>query len=143
MSRLAAPILARHGGGTLARLKLHWAAAIGPELAAVSWPEALARGGVLKLRVLSAHALDIQHRTPQVVERINAFFGREAVSRLVLVQGPLPLPPAGIAAVAPAPPTARDAAALDRQVAAVDDPELRAALAGLGRAVIGAERKQR
>jgi hypothetical protein len=59
------------------------------------------------------------------------------VTRLALVQGPLPLP-------APLPPEpARplrpgDAAALDRQLAPIENPELRDALARLGRRVIGA-----
>jgi hypothetical protein len=137
VSRVVGPIVARHGGGLTARLKSEWAAIVGPELAAATWPEALARGGTLKLRVAPPKALEIQHRAPLVIERVNLFFGREAVTRLALVQGPLPLP-------APLPPEpARplrpgDAAALDRQLAPIENPELRDALARLGRRVIGA-----
>jgi hypothetical protein len=137
VAKVVSPIVARHGGGILARLKAEWAAIVGPELAAVTWPEALARGGILKLRVASAKALELQHRSPLVIERINVFFGREAVTRLALVQGPLPLP-----APAPSQPTRPlgpgEAAALDQQLAGVASPELRDALAGLGRRVIGA-----
>ena len=135
------PILriARHGGGILARLKSEWTAIVGPELAATTWPEALARGGTLKLRVTPAKALALQHRAPLVIERINLFFGREAVTRLALIQGPLPLPPP--APAAPAHPLGPDeAAALDRQLADVASPELREALARLGRRVIAAPR---
>jgi hypothetical protein len=139
LSRVVGPIVARHGGGILARLKSDWAAIIGPELADAAWPEALGRGGTLKLRVAPHKALEIQHRAPLVIERINLFFGREAVTRLALIQAPLPLPaPAPREASRPLAPG--EAAALDRQLAAVDDPELRQALEGLGRAVMGTER---
>jgi hypothetical protein len=137
LSRIVGPILARHGGGVLVRLKSEWAAIVGPELAAATWPESLARGGTLKLRVVSVKALEVQHRAPLVLERVNLFFGREAVTRLTLVQGPLPLPPPP-----PAAPTRPidpgETAALDRQLAEVASPELREALARLGRRVIGA-----
>jgi hypothetical protein len=134
--KIVAPILKRHGGGVLARLKSHWTAIVGAELAAATWPEALARGGTLKLRVLPAKALELQHRTPMVIDRINLFFGREAVARLALVQGPLPL-----VLTAPRPTSrplaAAEAAALDSRLAEVASPELREALARLGRRVIG------
>ncbi len=92
-ARLAAPILSRHQGGVLGRLKAEWAAIVGAQLAAATWPAALGRDGALKLRVASNLALDLQHRAPLMIERINRFLGRDAVVRLVLVQGPLPLPP--------------------------------------------------
>ena len=38
-----------------------------------------------------AAALELQHRAPLLIERVNLFFGRPAVTRLILVQGPLPL----------------------------------------------------
>lgn len=133
--RIVAPIVARHGNGIVARLKSQWAAIVGAEFAAATWPESLARGGTLKLRVAPAHALELQHRAPLVTERINLFFGREAVTRLALVQGPLPLAPAS-----PLPRarilTPRETAALDRQIAEIASPALRDALTALGRRVI-------
>jgi hypothetical protein len=139
VARIVGPIVARHGGGVLARLKSEWAAIVGPELAAVTWPEGLARGGTLKLRVAPAKGLEIQHRTPLVIERVNLFFGRQAVTRLTLVQGPLPLaPPPPIEPSRPLGPN--EATALDHQVAAIASPELRDALVRLGRRVIGAPR---
>src|SRR5579884_4014310 len=132
---VAAPLLAR-GGGILARLKARWSEIVGPELAAATWPESLGRGGGLRLRVAPAAALAVQHRAPLVIERINLFLGRAAVSRIALVQAPLPLPPP------PAPPPLRAvpaAAGLDRSLAGIADDGLRAALGRLGRAVIAAE----
>src|SRR5215469_7149256 len=136
LARVVRPIMARHGGGVLARLKAEWTAIVGPDTAAVTWPEALARGGTLKLRVAPARALEVQHRSPLVIERVNLFFGRAAVTRLALVQGPLPLPHEP-----PRPPartlTTSESAALDRQLAAVDNAELRDVLTRLGRRIIG------
>ncbi|MFZ2006491.1 MAG: DciA family protein [Stellaceae bacterium] len=135
LSRVVRPIMEQHGGGVLARLKAEWTAIVGPDIAAATWPEALARGGSLKLRVAPGKALELQHRAPLVIERVNLFFGRDAVTRLALVQGPLPLdtptrhPP-------PRPLRAGEAAALDDQLTVVESPELRDALARLGRRVI-------
>jgi hypothetical protein len=137
LARVVRPIMARHGGGVLARLKAEWTAIVGPDIAAVTWPEALARGGTLKLRVAPARALELQHRAPLVIERTNLFFGRDAVTRLALVQGPLPLG-AAIRQQAARPLGAAEAAALDDQLSAVTNSELRDALARLGRRVITA-----
>lgn len=144
-SRIAAPIVARGGGGVLARLKAEWSAVAGAELAAQTWPEKLGRDGALKLLVAPGFALDLQHRAALVIDRINIFFGRAAVTRLVLVQGSLPLAgpvAAGSGSRAPAvPPTGDDASMLDSRLAGVDDPELRAALAELAELVRGAPRQ--
>ena len=141
-SRLAGPIVARHGGGVLARLKADWPAIVGAELAAATWPQALGRDGVLKLRVAAAIALELQHRAPLLIERINLFLGRPAILRLVLVQGPLPLAPL------PRPEPAsrltdQEAEAIERQIAAIDDSELRAALARLGKSVASGALRRR
>jgi hypothetical protein len=140
LARVVGPIAAKHGGGILARLKSDWMAIVGPELSAACWPEALGRGGTLKLRVAPAKGLEIQHRAPLLVERINLFFGRGAVARLALVQGPLPLPEPPAPREAPRPLAAGEAVALDDQLGEIDDSELRRALDRLGRAVIGTER---
>jgi hypothetical protein len=134
VSQLARPIVAKRGGGVLVRLKAEWAAIVGPEWAKVSWPNALGRDGGLKLRVASTAALELQHRTPLMIERINLFFGRPVITRLALVQGPLPLPPAPTGEPArPLAPAVEKA--IDDRISGVADPELRDALARLGRAV--------
>lgn len=129
----------------LARLKAEWSAVVGAELAARTWPEKLGRDGALKLLVVPGFALDLQHRAPLVIDRINLYFGRAAVARLVLIQGPLPLTglaSAGSGSRAPAaPPTEDDQGMLDSRLLGVDDPELRAALAGLGDLVLRARRR--
>jgi hypothetical protein len=141
-SRLAGVVAARHGGGVLARLKANWPAIVGTEIAAATWPQALARDGVLKLRVAATIALELQHRAPLLIERINLYFGRSAISRLVLVQGPLPLPPSP--RPAPPPPlAAEDAQAIERQLGTITDPELRAALIRLGKNVASGSPRRR
>jgi hypothetical protein len=138
VSKLAAPIVARRGGGVLVRLKAEWATIIGTDWAAVTWPLALGRDGVLKVCAASMAALDLQHRAPLLIERINLFFGRCVVTRLALIQGPLPLdsPPSELPVTTL---VAGEAAALDERLSAVADPDLRAALGRLGQAVIGGE----
>jgi len=136
VSKLATPIISKRGGGVLVRLKAHWATIIGDDWASVSWPSALGRDGVLKLRTAPATALELQHRAPLLIDRINLFFGRAVVNRLVLVQGPLPTdsPPTNPGSRRLA---ANEVAKLDSQLAEIADPELRAALARLGKVVIG------
>lgn len=129
-TRIAAPILLRRGG-ILARLKAGWCAAVGTELAAIAWPESLGRDGALKLLVAPGFALELQHRAPLMIERINLHLGRTAVTRLILVPGTLPLaaPPAR-----PAPELgAAEARSLEARLSDIADPELREALGGLGR----------
>jgi hypothetical protein len=139
-SRLAAPIVAKSGGGVGARLKAAWPEIVGVELARVTWPESVSSAGILRLRVLPGEALALQHRGPVVVERVNAYFGRAVASRLAIVQGPLPSGPTR----RPQRPTipAAEADAIDRQVAGVGDSGLRAALAELGRAIAATPRDE-
>ena len=43
----------------------------------------------MTLRCLGAMALELQHQTPMLLERINSYFGYRAVAQLRLVQGSL------------------------------------------------------
>jgi hypothetical protein len=136
VSKLAAPIIAKRGGAILVRLKAEWAAIIGAEWAAVTWPQSLGRDGALKLRVAPSTALELQHSTPLLIERINLFFGRSVVSRLSLLQGPLPF---DSASHEPDETTlaANEVEGLAERLSGIADPQLRAALGRLGHAVIG------
>jgi hypothetical protein len=136
VSKLTVPVIARRGGGILVRLKAEWTAIVGSDWAEVSWPIALGRDGVLRLRAASGAALDLQHRAPLIIERINLFFGRAVVTRLALMQGPLPLASGAARPVIPAL-SESEAKALDQRLSAIADLDLRAALARLGRAVSG------
>jgi hypothetical protein len=138
LPRLTKTALGKRGfaeGGIVA----DWPAIVGPDLAAVSLPERLAfpqgarREGTLHVRVAGALALELQHLEPQVIERINSYFGYRAVARLRIRQAPMPLRRARGPAAAPLDPQA--ARQVDSAVAAVADPALRAALAGFGKAL--------
>lgn len=135
VSRLAAPTVDKRGGGLLVRLKANWTAIIGPEWAAICWPFALGRDGVLKLLTAPAAAIELQHCSPMLIERINLYFGRSVVTRLVLVQGVLPCAPDPVA-TDPGPLAVGEVQALDQRLSGIADGELRGALDRLGRAVI-------
>ena len=126
----------RRGGGLGVRLKAEWPAIAGAQWSTASWPVALGRDGALKLRVAGAAALELQHGAPLLVERVNLYFGRAVVSRLVLQQGPLPLA-AERRGRQPRPLSAGEESALDARLSEIADPDLKAALSRLGRAVTG------
>jgi hypothetical protein len=118
---------------SIGRLKAEWTSIVGADLARVTQPEALlaARqaGRTLRLKVESAAALEIQHRSGQIVERVNAYFGHRFVEDIRLVQGALArrAPPPACRSPMPRPSAGSKAAPPD-----VKDPALRAALVRLG-----------
>ena len=137
--RVIDPLL-RQRGFVEGRVVRDWAVIAGVELAEVCAPEKLtfARGrrdgGTLVLRVLSGWALELQHRTPQLIERLNAHFGWAAVGRIALQQGSLP---AAARSCRPTsrPLTAGEKASVADRVARVNDVDLRERLTALGEAL--------
>ena len=103
-----------------------WPAIVGADLASYTAPERLrwprgaegardednpwngAEGATLILRVEGPRVLEIQHRTEQLIERVNAYFGFRAVIDVRLMQAPLS--------------KARKAAALKKQAPVVPIP---------------------
>src|SRR5260221_6661404 len=123
-----------------AGLVTHWPEIIGADLARGCQPDMLRfpkgerHDGTLTLRCIGALALEIQHQTPVLIERINGFFGYRAVARLRLVQGtlrrrpsraPIKLPP-----LAPA-----ERAAAEANLADLPESEVKDALRRLGEAI--------
>jgi hypothetical protein len=86
----------------------------------------------LVLRVEGPAALEIQHKADVILERVNRFFGWHAVGRLALRQAPLSRRDRP-ARRGPPDPKAVEAEA--KSLSAVEDDELRAALARLGAAI--------
>ena len=86
----------------------------------------------LVLRVEGPMALEIQHSSDVILERVNRFFGWSAVGRLALRQAPLSRrnPPKSSGA-----PDAASVAEIAETLSAVEDEELRAALARLGASI--------
>jgi hypothetical protein len=137
VSDLTRPVAAKRGG-VLIRLKAQWPAIVGPEWATAAWPVAL-RAGILKLNTRPEAALEVQHRAPLLIERVNVYLGRTVVTRLALVQV------TGAFAAASSDPQQRYTGVgrprgLNAQLGAIADPELRAALERLAKAVEIADR---
>src|SRR5258708_28902688 len=90
-------------GFAAVELVTRWPDIVGPEIAAHSQPEKIqwprtpqARNapepGTLLLRVEGPAALEIQHLSDVILERVNQFFGWQAVDAVRLRQAP-PTPP--------------------------------------------------
>jgi hypothetical protein len=133
---------ARRRGLAEAKLLTEWSTIVGPGLAARCHAIRLSRrtdrfGGILLLHVAGAAALELQHSEPQILERINGFFGYDAVSRLRLIQAPLPRRAAR--RLTPVIRSVSDAEeiAIAGAVRDIRDPGLRAALQSFGRTLKG------
>jgi hypothetical protein len=147
LPRVTRKTLGRHGlaeGGLIT----DWAAIVGSMIAERSLPLRLAfasgerRDGTLHVRVAGALALELQHLEPQVLERINGYFGYRAVARLRIHQGPVPVERGP--RPAPTPPVAPEAdAEIGLLVATVEDDGLRQALRSLGRSLHGTAGRRR
>jgi hypothetical protein len=144
VARLLGAILdpaARRRGFAEASLLADWAEIVGPALARRCRPVRVdhapgkRRGGTLLVQASGAAAVEIQHAAPQIVERINTYFGFPAVRQLRLLQ--VPLRPPAPAAPRPRPLGPDEEEALAARVAGVADGELREALLALGRALRG------
>lgn len=129
-------------GHALARdtrpLKLKWPRGV-QTFAEAEEVESGRPGATLTVQVDPAVALDVQYRSEQLIDRINAYFGYRAVASLRLVQEPIePLPntrpPEAAVAGAADPVRTAAAAAGDAgtEKAATDEDPLASALARLG-----------
>ncbi len=114
----------------VAHLAEDWPSVVGPALAAVTAPKKLF-SGTLSIAASGPIALELQHLSGQLMERINRHFGRIAVTRLRFVQDFAP----ALAASLPVPPPTADMAAA-RAVQNLPDGPLRAALERLGRVAL-------
>jgi hypothetical protein len=132
----------RKQGFANTELVTRWPTIVGADVAAhaepikLQWQRAAdgdpVEPATLVLRVEGPAAIEIQHLSGVILERVNRFFGWQAVGRLALRQAPLRARPARPKPRAPDPEaTARMAA----ELGAVVDEDLRLALARLGAAV--------
>jgi hypothetical protein len=136
LRRLLEPA-ARRRGLAEAKLLTEWPTVVGPLLASRCHPIRLSPrsdgpGGVLVLHVTGAAALELQHSEPQILERINGYFGYGAVARLRLIQAPLPRRTAGSSPVGRGVSDAEESE-IAQVVGEIRDSSLRAALRELGR----------
>jgi len=121
-----------------------WHEIVGARYARVSSPESIRfppgkrQAGVLTLVVESAHAPMMQHVAPVIVERVNRFFGYQAVERVHFRQGVVRVAQAKQNRIAP--PSLRPLPAdLGDSLREVADPELRACLESLARGIAASD----
>lgn len=121
------------------RILVEWDAVVGERIAALCRPVKLGyaskqgMGGTLTVGALGASALEVQHLTPQIVERVNAHYGYRAIARIRLVQlGAEALEEHRKGRVVPHP-RPEDVTRIRSMVEPVSDEGLRAALERLGR----------
>jgi hypothetical protein len=103
LSELLAPTLSgvlKAQGFASAEILSRWADIVGREIAAsseplkINWPRPTGRDeqaepATLVLRVEGPAALEIQHQSAAILERVNRFFGWQAIGRIALRQAPL------------------------------------------------------
>ncbi len=113
-----------------------WVDIVGPRYAAVTQPESIRfpshgnrSGGTLNITVASAHAPMLQHVAPELIERVNRFFGYAAVAKIKMSQGTItpqrpqkPVPPPNLKPIP---------VELGDSLRDIGDPELRAVLESL------------
>ncbi|WP_112663255.1 DUF721 domain-containing protein [Microvirga flavescens] len=104
-------------------------------------PEARPEPATLIVRVESAFALELQHLSPIVIERVNAHYGWRCIGKIVLKQGPVrrvkpqkpPMPVVGD----------EDRQRIGNAVGPIEEEGLKAALERLGTAVVGTAKAAR
>ena len=117
-----------------------WPEIVGERHARVCLPEAIRfppgekADGILQLVVVPAHAPLIQHVIPEIVDRVNRFFGYKAVAKVKIRQGEV-APPAP-KEKRTAPPSLKPVPIeLGDSLRDIGDPELRAVLESLARSM--------
>lgn len=123
-------------------LVTRWAEIAGPEVAMnseplkIQWPRPVdgqpQEPATLVLRVAGPVALEIQHASDVILQRVNRFFGWNAVGRLAIRQAPLARRKLRKAAK---PPAEADVARLAETLTDIEDDALRTALARLGASI--------
>jgi hypothetical protein len=123
-------------------LVTRWAEIVGPDMAAhceplkMQWPRPVdgqpQEPATLILRVEGPMALEIQHTSDVILERVNRFFGWSAVGRLALRQGPLSRRKQR---AVPSAPDANEVKQVAQTLSSIEDEQLREALARLGASI--------
>ncbi|WP_067736585.1 DUF721 domain-containing protein [Novosphingobium naphthalenivorans] len=117
-----------------------WPEIVGARHARVCSPESIRfppgekSDGILQLVVVPAHAPIVQHVIPEIVERVNRFFGYNAVAKVKIRQGEVKAPAASKPQAAP-PSLKPVPLELGESLRDIGDPELRAVLESLARSM--------
>ncbi|MFM7377929.1 MAG: DUF721 domain-containing protein, partial [Erythrobacter sp.] len=122
-----------------------WPEIVGPKHARVCSPEAIRfppgekAEGILDLVVIPAHAPLITQVIPEIIERVNRFFGYRAVARVKLRHGAV-TPPADGRPAKPPPSLKPIPLELGDSLRDIGDPELRTVLESLARSLTNSEK---
>lgn len=122
-----------------------WPEIVGPQHARVCAPEAIRfppgekSEGIMQLVVSPAHAPLIQQVIPEIIERVNRFFGYSAVARIKIRQGAVKPPPDNKPAKPP-PSLKPIPMELGDSLRDIGDPELRTVLESLARSLDNKEK---
>ena len=137
-SKCVADVFTRQGFTSI-ELVTQWQDIVGSEIAAhtepikIQWPQhadpADSEPGVLVVRAQGPIALEIQHLSNVILERVNSFLGWRAVGRLAIRQAPLSRT---AKRARPPSPNAETVQRVEATLANIADDGLRAALARLG-----------
>ena len=143
-SRSVAELLPAIGGAAFRKFGFvqssivsRWVEIVGERYAGVSTPESIRfphgskQDGVLTLMVTGAHAPMMQHIAPELIERVNRFFGYAAVARVAIRQGEPPAKTPRRAVPVPVPMPVE----MGQSLRGIADPELKAVLESLAAGV--------
>lgn len=137
---LLAQTFARQGFAS-SEIVTRWPDIVGAEIATHSqpikmqWPRAAdgqaQEPATLVLRVEGPLAIEIQHLSGVIIDRVNRFFGWQAVGRIALRQAPLTRRRPRVVT----PPGVEETALVAAGLPAIEDEDLKQALARLGAAI--------
>lgn len=138
--RAVAGVLARFSGrfgSGIGDLKTRWSDIVGERTARMCAPVKLTgrgRDGVLHVAAVGPAALLVEADSARILAAVNTYAGRDVAKKLALTRAPARAPDRSKPAAPPArlAPTAQ--LALEAELADIEDPKLKAALAKLGRA---------
>lgn len=139
LQRLLTPAARRQGFAETAVIA-DWPEIVGSELAKRCQPLKVSRGrgprgGTLVVQAPPVMTLELQHSAPQIIERINTYFGFSAIVKMRLVAGPMPRAKA-VAAKSAKTLSAKQAQTLSDATAEIEMQGLKQALEALGHAVM-------
>nr|WP_175581472.1 DciA family protein [Thalassospira lucentensis] len=135
--------LVRKRGFFQTEIILHWAEIVGRDLEQFTMPVKYiqprgenAGGGTLVIRVSGPVAIELQHRMPQIIDRVNTYFGYRAVERIKMMQGDISRPERTVHTPTLVP-EGNINQGNEASIAKIEDPHLREVLTRLGRHIAG------
>lgn len=124
----------RHRNPATARLMTEWEAVVGPRIAAISAPRKLF-SGTLSIATTGPVAMELQHLSAELIQRINLHLGGTVVTRVRFIQDYAPSPPTAAPAMRQGP-SPESLAQSGAAVAHLPPGALRDALARFGAALL-------